>query len=110
MWREQIGYIKKMSIDTVNAAELAKIAPVSTFPGLEKLPCGKKEASIRELYQKWVTHRFVPDKYDIFEDPPRLKAIKAGRYGVSRRGLLISGSSGEQDNVLKKIRYSKRLH
>lgn len=58
----------------------------------------------------WVPHRFFPDKYDTGEGPPRVKTIKAGRYGVSRRDRLISGSSGEQDNVLKKLRYCKHLH
>lgn len=99
--REQIGHVKQSSLETVNAA-LAKIVSVATFPGSEKLPYGKKEASIREQYQKWVPHRFVPDKYSVGEDSPRLKAIKEGRYCLSHRERLFSGSTGEPEKRLKK--------
>lgn len=53
---------------------------------------------------------FVPNKYDVSEDPPRLKAIRQARLGVARPGRLIQKDNSGSSAGLKTPRYRKRLH
>lgn len=49
----EIGYMRGgVSLEEVNNV-LSKFVPVSTLPFSEKLPYGKKEASIKEQYENF---------------------------------------------------------
>lgn len=65
---------------------------------------------MRTSHLKWVPHRFVPDKYAIGADPPRLRALKRSNLGVSVQERIVGASAEAVDNGMKPPRYNKRCH
>lgn len=99
--------MKAHTLANVNEG-LGKIVPVFTLSGTKKLPYGQKEKIIREQYETWVPHLFVPDKYEVSDGSPRLKAIRKALLGVARRGRLFSKSGNNGVVGLKAPWYNSR--
>lgn len=92
-------------MEDVNRA-LSKVVPVHTVPGYEKLPYYQNDKTIRQKFRLWISNRFVPDKYEVSENPPRLAAVK------SRRLRLFRSTNKNQAGpvTLKAPRYLKRTY
>ena len=58
-WIEQNNYMKTTSRESI-LQELAKVVP-TTFPGVD----GPREKQVKEQMEKYVDHKYVPDKYAI---------------------------------------------
>lgn len=63
-WREQEGWIKDCSVDSVNAC-LAAVEPYKGHPELHKEAYGAKAKGIREQYANYVPPEFVPDRFEV---------------------------------------------
>lgn len=63
-WREQWGWMKDSSLDSVNAA-IAAVQPYRIHPELRKEAYGAKAKGIYEQFAKYVPPEYVPDRFEL---------------------------------------------
>lgn len=85
VWREQVGWMKAVSLSEVNSA-LAKVVPYSSTPGMGREFYGAKLKGVKDQFTKFVPPMHVDDS----EDNLRMVSLLAWTFSVHRRVLATS--------------------